>query len=235
MSASSHVCGWMPPCTSRRQCAKWGSMGDRARRGVACRLWKRWPSVKRPDWQEVKGSLWYGEGNASWRSAAGHVYGTMPVSRSCRFALVLIRDPKGNFKTQALLSTKLEAEPGQILRWFVRRWRVEVTFEEARAHLGLETQRQWNDLAIGRRTPCLLGLYSIITLLAKGVHERQSIRARREAWYSKEQATFSDTIAVVRRSLWSDQSFQMSGKESETIKVPRSLIERFTDALCYAA
>ena len=55
---------------------------------------------------------------------------------------------------------------GQILTWFVRRWTVEVTFEEARAHLGMETQRQWNDRAIARSTPALLSLYSIVTLVA---------------------------------------------------------------------
>jgi hypothetical protein len=73
---------------------------------------------------------------------------------------VLIRDPQGEFEPQALVTTHRKYAPLQILEWFVRRWTMEVTFEEARAHLGLETQRQWNDLAIGRTTPALLGLYS---------------------------------------------------------------------------
>ena len=81
---------------------------------------------------------------------------------------VLIRDPQGEFDPQALVTTHLAHTPGQRLEWFVRRWTMEVTFEEARAHLGLETQRQWNDWAIGRTTPALFGLYSLVTLMAHG-------------------------------------------------------------------
>lgn len=86
-----------------------------------------------------------------------------------------------------------------------------------------------------RTTPCLLGLYSLVTLLAAGLSTRQQLTVRSAAWYTKEVATFSDTIALVRRHLWSQQSFQLSHTEANMIKGPRALIERFTDALCYAA
>ena len=54
---------------------------------------------------------------------------------------VPIRDPNGKFKTRALLCTDQSATPDKILTWFVRRWQVEVTFQEVRTHLGVETQR----------------------------------------------------------------------------------------------
>ena len=73
---------------------------------------------------------------------------------------VLVRDPEGKFDSQALLCTNQEIAPVQILEWFVRRWQIEVTFQEVRAHLGVETQRQWDALAIARTTPTLLGLFS---------------------------------------------------------------------------
>ncbi len=79
---------------------------------------------------------------------------------------VLIRDPQEEYETLALLSTSLERDPLQIVSWFVQRWQVEVTFEEVRAHLGVETQRQWSDKAIERTTPILLGLFSWVTLAA---------------------------------------------------------------------
>ena len=82
---------------------------------------------------------------------------------------VLIRDPQGAFATQALLCTDRAVAPAQILAWFVLRWQLEVTFEEARRHLGVETQRQWSELAIRRTTPALLGLFSLVTLVA---HQR---------------------------------------------------------------
>ena len=70
---------------------------------------------------------------------------------------VLVRDPQGEFTPQALLCTDPSADPTQILEWFVLRWQLEVTFQEVRAHLGVETQRQWSDLAIARTTPILIG------------------------------------------------------------------------------
>jgi hypothetical protein len=81
----------------------------------------------------------------------------------------------------------------------------------------------------------LLGLYSLISLLAEGLREQQTLTIRCDAWYSKESATFSDTIALVRRWLWSHQHFQLSETKADMIKVPRSLLERLTDTLCYAA
>ena len=94
---------------------------------------------------------------------------------------VLIRDPEGKFKTQALLCTDLEVDPEKILSWYVMRWQLEVTFQEVRKHLGFETQRQWSELAIRRTTPALLGLFSLVTLFghvrmrqAWGVFRRQA-------------------------------------------------------------
>jgi hypothetical protein len=123
----------------------------------------------------------------------------------------------------------------QVLEWFVMRWQVEVTFEEARAHLGMETQRQWSDNAVARTTPCVLGLSSFITLWAERVRAQQVPTVRRDAWYAKERVTFSDTLAMVRRWLWANLHFQMSKTAVDMIKVPRALFERLTETLCYAA
>jgi ABC-type uncharacterized transport system permease subunit len=89
---------------------------------------------------------------------------------------VLVRDPRGHFRTQALLCTALDAEPVQILAWFVRRWQLEVTFHEVRTHLGVETQRQWTERAIPRTTPALLGLFSLVTVQAHAALSSSSPR-----------------------------------------------------------
>src|SRR5215472_1917555 len=148
---------------------------------------------------------------------------------------LLIRDPQGAFAPQALVTTQLDHAPAQLLEWFVRRWTMEVTFEEARTHLGIETQRQWNDLAIGRTTPALLGLYSLVTRLAHGLLQANTSIIRTAAWYAKPRPTFADAIAAVRRELWSSCYFAMSQSCTETIKIPRSLFEHLTDTVCYAA
>jgi hypothetical protein len=153
---------------------------------------------------------------------------------------VLVRDPQGHFATQALLCPDPAAGPDQILAWFVRRWQVEVTFEEARRHLGLETQRQWSEVAIRRTTPALLGRFSLVTLLA---HPRMPAAVtrptprviRHAAWYHKPAPTFSDALALVRRDLWRHQTFQTSPPADDVAKVPRALIERLTETLCYVA
>lgn len=202
---------------------------------------KRLPTLEqvakkaRAKWQPVTVRGWYGEPERVVEVVSQTCVWYHAGRPAVPIRWVLVRDPRGKFSTQALLSTKLSATPRQVLEWFVRRWQMEVTFEEARAHLGMETQRQWSDKAIARTTPCVLGLYSLVSLLAGRLLNEQSLPIRRAAWYSKQSATFSDTLAWVRRFLWSHQHFQMSETKTEMIKVPRLLLERLTETLCYAA
>ena len=124
---------------------------------------------------------------------------------------VLVRDPQGEFATQALLCTDLAVDPAQILEWFVLRWQLEVTFQEVRTHLGVETQRQWSDRAIARTTPILMGLFSWTTLAAHLMQEQRPMSHRTAAWYAKPSPTFVDAIALVRRHLWlASEGFSLS-------------------------
>jgi len=150
---------------------------------------------------------------------------------------VLIRDPQGQYKTACLLCTDQTVAPLQIVEWFVMRWQVEVTFEEARRHLGVETQRQWSDKAIVRTTPLLLGLFSWITLVAHVFHlSGQPVTVRQSAWYVKPLPTFSDALALVRQQLWASlPTFQTSGENPDMIKVSRPFFVSLVETLCYAA
>jgi hypothetical protein len=112
---------------------------------------------------------------------------------------------------------------------------MEVTCEEARAHLGMETQRQWNDRAIARTTPALLRLYAIITLNAPLLIAKGMTGVRSTAWYRKTRPTFADAMAWVRRQLWEHLHFSTALQETDMIQMPRELFERFIDAVCYAA
>jgi hypothetical protein len=148
---------------------------------------------------------------------------------------VLVRDPLGKLKTQAFLCTDEQASASQILNWFVKRWQIEVTFEKARAHLGVQTQRQWSDRAIARTTPAILGLYSVVTLLAHQLLASQAILVRQAAWYRKDCATFSDTIALVRRWLWHADYLAVCQKPPDLLEIPTDLFLRLTDTISYAA
>ncbi|MFC7694254.1 hypothetical protein ACFQY5_38230 [Paeniroseomonas aquatica] len=178
---------------------------------------------------------WYGEGDrvveicsdtAVWRHAG------MPV---VPIRWVLLRDPGKRFDPQALLCTDPAQEPLQIVRWFVQRWQLEVTFREVRDHLGVETQRQWSDKAIARTTPCLLGLFSVIALMGARLDCQAGIKVSVSAWYHKKRPTFADTLAAVRREIWSRQGFIMSRQTADTAKLSPALREGIAYALCHAA
>jgi hypothetical protein len=117
---------------------------------------------------------------------------------------LLLRDPEGKLKPVVLGCTDVVISTEQIVLHYILRWNIEVTFQEARHHLGVETQRQWARRAIERTTPCLLGLFTLVVLLAHDLHGG-TISFRRSAWYAKEEATFVDLLAAVRRDLWRTQ------------------------------
>ena len=179
---------------------------------------------------------WYGGGERSVevtsKTAIWYHTGLPPVPL---LRWVLVRDPQGAFVSQALLCTDLGADPERILSWFVMRWRLEVTFQEARRHLGVETQRQWSDLAIRRTTPALLGLFSLVTLFAHRQIARSAEAVRQAAWYQKPHPTFSDALALVRKELWEQATFRGSSWQAAMVKVLRAFMERLTETLCYAA
>jgi len=185
-------------------------------------------------WEEVT-VAWYGGGTRTVELATDTAVWYHAGKPTVPLRWVLIRDPLGQFKAQALLCTDLGVSAQQIVEWFVVRWQLEVTFEEARAHLGVETQRQWSDLAILRTTPALLGLFALVTLLADAVLQGQDLPARSAAWYSKPLPTFSDTLALVRHQLWPVAISFISPAKPDMVEIPRALFERLTDTLAFAA
>ena len=184
-------------------------------------------------WIALTVPVWYDEHDRAVEVASGTTVWYHAGMPTVPLHWVLSRDPLKQFESQALLCTDQEATPSFILECFVQRWQVEVTFEEARAHLGVETQRQWSSKAIARTTPCLLALYSLVTLAAQELFSSEQIHRRCAAWYRKPQATFSDAIAGVRSALWSHAYFSTSHDETDMVKIPRPLLDRFIDSLCY--
>jgi len=147
---------------------------------------------------------------------------------------VLVRDPAGKIDPTAFLCTDLDATPEQILAWFIMRWGLEVTFQECRAHLGLETQRQHSKLAIARTTPALLGLFSLVTLFVSRLTQEQPLTARTADWYTKPEPTFSDAIAFVRFYLWTHMEFSNSSVKTTFGLFPDSVWAGLVDSICYS-
>jgi hypothetical protein len=171
----------------------------------------------------TKRTLEVSTGTALWYST-----GTDPLP----IRWVLTRDPEGKREPKAYFSTDQGQSAMEIVEDFVKRWSLEVTDEESRAHLGVETQRQWSDLAIERSTPCLLGLYSLVVLLAHALHPDGQVPVPQAAWYPKTQATFSDVLATVRRHLWGGLTFQTSASHPDVCLISPSDLARLLQAAC---
>ena len=176
---------------------------------------------------------WYGGQKRliDWVSGTAMWYSTGIPPLPLRW--VLVRDPSGQLATKAYFSTDQDQDPLSIITDFVDRWSIEVTFEESRAHLGVETQRQWADLAIERTTPALFGLFSLVVLFAHTLFPDGQIPIAQSAWYAKSEATFSDVIAAVRRALWGNFIFQTAPDQPDMLLIPRRFLDRLAFAVCH--
>jgi hypothetical protein len=185
-------------------------------------------------WRRLRVNGWYGRGERLVEIVTGTALWHHP-GRLVPIRYVLVRDAEGELRPQAFLCTDLDADPLDVLRWFVRRWSTEVTFAEVRRHLGVETQRQWSDPAIARTTPALLGLFSLITLWAQHLYDDTLPPPRSATWYSKPLPTFSDALALVRRELWANHDFRISAATAEIVQIPQTTFNALIGAACYAA
>ena len=147
---------------------------------------------------------------------------------------VLARDPAGDRRPLALCCTDPDACPLQVLARYLGRWNVEVTFEELRAWLGAETQRGWCLLTTQRSTPCLFGLFSIVAFSAHALHPDQ-LPARAAAWYAKDEPTFADALASVRRALWAARNSRTRADPIDSPLSPRDFLASLMGAAAYAA
>ena len=189
---------------------------------------------KQTIWEKAIVSDWYGQGPTLVEITCGTAVWYSRGKPVVPIRWVIVRDPKGKFETRAFLCTDQDASPVQMLKWFVSRWQVEVTFREVRTHLGVETQRQWSHKAIARTTPILMGLFSWITLLAHQSQTDGKLPVRQAAWYAKPLPTFSDAIALVRSQIWTYWGFCMSPPDPDRQKVNPDLLNRFFEAVCYS-
>jgi hypothetical protein len=212
-----------------------GQLGRKRLKGIRLPTPQAFIDSPKTRWQSVT-LRWYGGVMRPLELASGQAVWYHVGKPVIPIRWVVIRDPAGKFEPQALLCTNPAYTQAQIVAWFVQRWQLEVTFEEARAHLGLETQRQWSDLAIARTTPALLGLFSWVTLAANLLIHKQALSPRQTAWYHKPLPTFSDALAWVRLELWAARlHFPTSPKNTHVDFLTHRLLRRLLEPLCYAA
>ncbi len=211
-----------------------GRRGPTPKKGPRQRRLTEWARRSDTPWQEIVVD-WYGgrrkPAQVFSRAGLWHRRGCDPVA----IRYVLARDPEGVQSDAAYFCTDEHFGPEEILKYVVQRWSLEVTFEEARAHLGLETQRQWSDLAIARTTPVLLGLFSVVALAARRCHEAGLLTAEQTAWYAKEEPTFSDCLRLIRGRIWQARISGTSESGADVIQLPRAFFEAVVQGFVTAA
>jgi hypothetical protein len=208
-AALYHPAGAQPP----------GKRGPKPLKGKRQRSLQGWAERSDTPWETVE-VMWYGgQLKKLWvfsRTALWYTPRLPPVE----IRYVLVADPEGKLRMEAFFCTDVQATPVQILQCVVMRWSVEVTFEESRAHLGVETQRQWSEPAIARTTPVLLGLFSLVTVLALRLSAVGGIPVQQTAWYRKAEPTFADCLALVRQHVWRARYLVNSTPEAESMQFP---------------
>ena len=185
-------------------------------------------------WDEVE-VPWYGGRTQVMRVLTGIGLWTAPHLQPLPLNYLITRDPIGTHRDAVYVCTAGTMPPSVVLAHVVRRWSLEVTFAELRAHLGMETQRQWSELAIARTTPVLMGLFSVVSVLAMQWHGRGELMGCGSAWYAKTEPTFSDCLALTRQKIWRNQNQTGSLTSGDLLQLPKPLWEAVIQCLSRAA
>jgi len=167
--------------------------GRKATKGKRIETFKSMLDNKELLWQEAM-VAWYGGIKKKIQYLSGVDLMYKPNHLVAKVRWVLVKDPDGKMQIVPLVSSNPHHTPEFIIEAFVMRFSIEILFEEARAHLGMETQRQWSDKAIMRSTPLIFALFSIICLIALKLRETVDLSVSTSAWYTKnpDEATMSD-------------------------------------------
>lgn len=203
-----------------------GKRGPKPKYGTRQITLKKRLEDGRVKWQEVIIPNWYGRENKKMLITTGKSIWYKSSFPTIELQWVLLKDPDGEIEPKAIQCTDLTVKPIDIINFFIRRWTMEVTFQEVRAHLGVETQRQWSDKAIARTTPVLMGLFSLTTLLAHQLNQHNLLTVNQSAWYAKEVPTFSDAISSVRYQIWQKQKLLTSLFEHDVNNLNANLFKQ---------
>jgi hypothetical protein len=154
---------------------------------------KQWKSSKLSWYGGETRRVKYLTGVAIWYSTA--------LSVPLKIRWVIVQEPGAAERCLPLICNDISMKPHKIIEYYVARWSLEVTFEESRAHLGIETQRQWSDRSIERQTPFFLSTFSLICLVGHKMFTKGQLVVQKTAWYKKQEITFSDIVHCLRREL----------------------------------
>lgn len=206
-----------------------GERGRTAKKGVKLKNFKQMLSLEGLPWKEME-VIGYGREKRIARVISNTCMWGADGMTPIPIRWVLVVDPTGKLDPLPLMSTDPLMTPERMVELFVDRWGLEVTFEETREHLGVETQRQWSDRAIARSTPVLMGLYSCVCLMANRLSRVDLLKVETTAWHKKEHVTFSDMLRAVRMAIWRDNLISRKGKITPSVEnIPPEIMDWVDD------
>jgi hypothetical protein len=162
-------------------------------------------TASEPDarWETVE-VAWYGGGRKSVNLLSGTGLWYRCGTKATGIKWVMMKDPEGRRDDEIIFTTETGMLPSEIIETFVCRWSLEVTFEEVRRHLGLETLRNRTYSAVSRSVPLLLGLFSFIVVWFALTGQHAKVRPNSAPWYKKTVVTFSDMFDSAREDILKD-------------------------------
>ena len=207
------------------------------------------------------------KGSGAWKRVTIAAYGrkvkVLVKVRSCLWytvagtrivKMVVTRDPTGRIEDRAYFGTDPDMSAEELLQRYSRRWMIEVSFRDAKQHLGLEDpQNGWGRRKKKRRSqkkrpgpqprgrrgeiatlhtlPFAFMAYAVVVLwyLQNGQDRRDIRRAcKRMPWYrSKDTPSFNDMLVAIRRETWAGRLSRdpLNGRDR------RKMQDRLSDAL----
>jgi hypothetical protein len=226
----AHLCQAPPP---RRK----GQMGRRRVRGP--KLPHPQDAVAQVKRRRRATVSWYGgtDRRIAYVSQTAHWY--KPAEGLVPLRWVFVHDLDGTHEDRYFYCTDPTLSAPRIIELYTARWSIEVTFQEVRQHLGFATPRNRKDKSVLRTGPCLLGLFSVVSLLfhriTSGGQQAKPAKPQSYPWHVKANATFNDALAAVRRQLWTQTVFPEALPHGGLKKLPPRIRNTLLDYLAPAA
>jgi DDE superfamily endonuclease len=129
-----------------------------------------------------------------------------------RVAVVLLRDPSGAWRDEALLSTDVTLSEEEIVSGYCRRWAIEVAFHDSKQYLGLQDARVWSEASVSRAHPMALFCVSLTVLWYARCGQGLPQVRRERPWYEAAGVTFTAMLGKLRLAIWGERLFEGIGE-----------------------
>jgi hypothetical protein len=134
--------------------------------------------------------------------------------KEARVAVVLLRDPSGSWRDEALLSTDVTLAVEEVVSGYCRRWSIEVAFHDAKQYLGLQDAQVWCEASVLRAHP--MGFFCLSLALLWYARYGQALPEvqRERPWYRAVGTTFTAMLGKLRLAIWGKRISEGRGEQT---------------------